>query len=111
MTEPTRFQISPHKRLVAPQAGSIYPVSPCCKHWLAEVEARPSAYLLSVMYTQLFQTLGSGRNVRAGVIGAGQYGTAIVTQSPSVPRLEVAAVCDLDIEAARRAFRRAGIAE
>jgi len=47
--------------------------------------------------------------VRAGLIGAGDLGAPIVTQATIIPRLEVPVVAYIDIEAARRAFRLAGI--
>ncbi len=49
--------------------------------------------------------------VRTGIIGAGWYATGIITQSPYVPALNVPVAADVDIEAARLAFRRAGIAD
>ena len=49
--------------------------------------------------------------VRTGVIGAGQYATAIVTQSPLIPYLDVPVVADVDVAAARRAYRWAGFAD
>ena len=48
---------------------------------------------------------------RAGVIGTGHFATAVVTQSESMDGLTVAAVAELNLEAARRAFRLAGVAE
>lgn len=49
--------------------------------------------------------------IRAGVIGTGHFATAVVTQSASMPTLQVAAVADLNPNAARRAFRLAGLGE
>ena len=46
--------------------------------------------------------------VRGGVIGTGHLATAILTQSRSIPALDVPVVADLDIGAAKRALRRAG---
>lgn len=62
-----------------------------------------------MIYTQLFPQLDSSRMVRAGVIGTGHFATAIVTQSRSMPWLDVSVVADLDVEAAGRAYRRAGL--
>lgn len=64
-----------------------------------------------MIYTQLFERLAPGQRVRAGVIGTGQYATAIITQSSKVVRLEVLAAADLNTEAARNAFRRAGYSD
>jgi len=44
-----------------------------------------------------------------GVIGTGHFATAVVTQSESIDALTVAAVADLSPDAARRAFRLAGV--
>jgi len=60
-------------------------------------------------YQALFDRVKSGP-VRAGVIGTGQYATAIVTQARVIPRLEVPVVADPDLEAALQAYRHAGFA-
>jgi len=57
----------------------------------------------------LFDRVRAPATVRAGLIGAGQFGTPIVTQAPIIPRLDVPVVADLDVEAGRRAFRLAGL--
>jgi len=64
-----------------------------------------------MIYRPLFDRARPGRTVRAGVIGAGNYATAVVTQSASIPRLDVPAVADVDVDAARQAFLQAGYAE
>lgn len=64
-----------------------------------------------MIYSKLLQSLPPDRVVRVGVIGTGDYATAIITQSPVIPRLDVTAVCDTDVEAARQALRRAGFAD
>jgi predicted homoserine dehydrogenase-like protein len=61
-----------------------------------------------MIYRALFDSLAPARTVRAGVIGTGHYGTAVITQSPAIPSLEVSAVADIDVEAARQALGRAG---
>ena len=60
------------------------------------------------MYQHLFERAAAGRAVRAGVIGSGQYGTAVVTQAPAIPLLDVSVVAEEDVAAARSAFLRAG---
>lgn len=47
--------------------------------------------------------------IRVGVIGTGHFATAVVTQSASMDSLTVAAVADLNPEAARRAFHLADV--
>ncbi len=46
--------------------------------------------------------------VQAGVIGTGQYTTAIVTQAQSIPNLNVPIVADTNLDAARNAYELAG---
>ena len=64
-----------------------------------------------MIYQHLFDRVETPATVRAGLIGAGQFGTPIVTQAPNIPRLDVPVVADVDVEAGRRAFRLAGFAE
>ena len=63
-----------------------------------------------MVYRQLLEQ-GDGRPVVTGVIGTGHYATAIVTQAQVIPALEVAIVCDVDVEAALRAYLLAGLEE
>lgn len=51
------------------------------------------------------------RPVRAGIIGCGAFGTSILAQAPSVPLLEIPAVADQDVRAARLAYQHAGVGE
>jgi predicted homoserine dehydrogenase-like protein len=62
-----------------------------------------------MVYPSLFNHLAPQKTVRVGVIGTGHFATAVVTQASAIPRLEVPVVADVNIEAARRAYRRAGI--
>jgi predicted homoserine dehydrogenase-like protein len=62
-----------------------------------------------MIYSKLYQQAAKGP-VRVGLIGTGHYGTAVLTQSMTIPLLHVAAVADKNPEAARRAFAHAGIA-
>ena len=64
-----------------------------------------------MIYQHLFDRVREPGTVRAGLIGVGRFGTPIVTQASIVPRLEVPVVADIDIEAGRQAYRKAGIAE
>ena len=50
----------------------------------------------------------SGRKVRAGLIGAGKFGSMFLAQVPSTNGLDVSAVADLDPERARAACRNVG---
>ena len=62
-----------------------------------------------MIYRQLFDKHAAGKTVSVGVIGTGQYATAVVTQSAYIPELSVSAVCEVDIDAAKRAYERAGM--
>lgn len=64
-----------------------------------------------MIYQQLFERYGGGKIVRAGVIGTGSYATAVITQAQVIPLLDVPVVCDRDVEAAKRAYRHAGLDE
>jgi predicted homoserine dehydrogenase-like protein len=45
------------------------------------------------------------------LIGAGNFGTPIVTQAPLIPRLDLSVVADVDVEAGQEAFRQAGFSQ
>lgn len=49
--------------------------------------------------------------VQTGIIGTGQYATAIVTQAESIHNLNVSVLADRNIAAAQRAYHLAGIDE
>jgi predicted homoserine dehydrogenase-like protein len=50
----------------------------------------------------------AGRPVRVGLIGAGKFGSMFLAQVPSIKGLEVALICDRDVERARAACRTVG---
>jgi predicted homoserine dehydrogenase-like protein len=50
----------------------------------------------------------AGRPVRAALIGAGKFGSMFLSQVPTIPGLQVAAIADLDPERARAACRTVG---
>jgi len=60
-----------------------------------------------MIYNQLFAKFD--RTVRVGVIGTGHYAAALITQSLVVDRLEVPVVCDVNPDAAQRAYDHAGL--
>jgi predicted homoserine dehydrogenase-like protein len=63
----------------------------------------------SVNLTSLLrQRAESGRPVRVALIGAGKFGSMFLSQVPTIPGLEVAAIADLDTERARRACQTVG---
>ncbi len=53
------------------------------------------------LYRKLQERAAQGRPVRAGLIGAGKFGTMFLGQVPSTPGLEVPAIADLDPARAR----------
>jgi predicted homoserine dehydrogenase-like protein len=61
-----------------------------------------------MIYQQLFDRIQEPATVRAALVGAGDFGTAIVTQSLYIPRLEFTAIADLDPENAISAYLRMG---
>jgi predicted homoserine dehydrogenase-like protein len=64
-----------------------------------------------MIYQHLFSRVSEPETVRAALIGAGQFGAPIVTQAPLIPRLDLCAIADLNVAAARTAFLQAGRAE
>jgi predicted homoserine dehydrogenase-like protein len=50
----------------------------------------------------------AGRPVRVGLIGAGKFGSMFLAQVPSIAGLEVARICDRDLDRARAACRTVG---
>ena len=65
-----------------------------------------------MIYHHLFKPfLETGREVQAAVIGAGHFGTAVVTQQSYTPMLKVTVVADRDLVRAKNAFVKAGIPE
>lgn len=51
------------------------------------------------------------RPVRAGLIGAGEFGRSLIVQSRAVAGLELSVVCDHDVARARDALGQAGFSE
>jgi predicted homoserine dehydrogenase-like protein len=47
--------------------------------------------------------------VRAGLIGCGDFGTGLLAQAASVPLLQISAAADHRLDAARQAYRQAGV--
>jgi predicted homoserine dehydrogenase-like protein len=62
-----------------------------------------------MIYHHLYREHEKKGTVKTGIIGTGHFGTAVVTQSFVNPLLEVSAIADSNIEAARLAYRRAGV--
>jgi predicted homoserine dehydrogenase-like protein len=63
------------------------------------------------LYRLLQARAAAGRPVRVGLIGAGKFGSMFLSQVPSTPGLEVAAIADLAPDRARQACRGVGWTE
>lgn len=63
------------------------------------------------LYRLLQARAAAGRPVRVGLIGAGKFGSMFLSQVPSTPGLEVAAIADLSPDRARQACRGVGWTE
>src|ERR1700733_9860464 len=50
----------------------------------------------------------AGKPVRAGLIGAGKFGSMFLAQVPSIKGLDVALICDRDVERAKLACKNVG---
>jgi predicted homoserine dehydrogenase-like protein len=50
----------------------------------------------------------AGKPVRVGLIGAGKFGSMFLAQVPSIDGLEIAVICDRDIDRAKAACRTVG---
>ncbi len=51
----------------------------------------------------------SDRIVRAGLIGTGEFGRSLLSQSQAIDNLELRVLCDRNLQTAREACRRAGV--
>jgi predicted homoserine dehydrogenase-like protein len=60
------------------------------------------------LYHLLQRAEASGRKVRAGLIGAGKFGSMFLAQVPTTNGLEVSGIADLDPERAKAACRNVG---
>ena len=57
------------------------------------------------LYRLLQKRAADGRPVRVGLIGAGKFGSMFLSQVPTTPGLQVAAIADLAPDRARAACR------
>jgi predicted homoserine dehydrogenase-like protein len=60
------------------------------------------------LYRLLQARAATGKPVRVGLIGAGKFGSMLLSQIPTTPGLEIAVIADLDPERARAACRTVG---
>lgn len=62
-----------------------------------------------MIFQPLYKKFAKGSPVRAGVIGPGHYGTAIISQSIGSVLLTIPIAADQNLERARLAYRKAGV--
>jgi predicted homoserine dehydrogenase-like protein len=60
------------------------------------------------LHSLLQARAATGKPVRVGLIGAGKFGSMLLSQVPTTPGLEIAVIADLDPERARAACRTVG---
>jgi predicted homoserine dehydrogenase-like protein len=60
------------------------------------------------LQAMLAARVAAGKPVRAGLIGAGKFGSMFLAQAPSIDGLDVAVIADLDPERAKAACRNVG---
>ena len=63
-----------------------------------------------MIYQSLFEQTGN-KQIKAGLIGTGTYGISLLAQTQCISRLNIPMICDQDLQAARIACFRSGIAE
>ena len=63
------------------------------------------------LYRLLQRRAANGQPVRVGLIGAGKFGSMFLSQVPTTPGLQVAAIADLSPDRARQACRNVGWTE
>ena len=64
-----------------------------------------------MIYGKLFERAAGDKGLVAGVIGTGNFATALIGQSPRLSRLEIPVIADVDVAMARTAYHHAGIAD
>lgn len=60
------------------------------------------------LYTLLQQRAQSGNPIKAGIIGAGKFGTMFLSQARLMPGMQIVGIAELDPEKARQACLRTG---
>lgn len=64
-----------------------------------------------MIYHNLYKKAGKNGGIKAGIIGAGHYGTAVITQSFYNDYLKIPVIADQNIKNARLAYTRAGLCD
>jgi predicted homoserine dehydrogenase-like protein len=63
------------------------------------------------LHTLLAARVAAGRPIRVGLIGAGKFGSMILSQARHIEGMHIVGVADLDVAKARGSFARVGWAE
>ena len=63
------------------------------------------------LYTMLAARAAAGRPVRVGLIGAGKFGSMVLSQARHIDGMHIVGVADLDVAKARASLARVGWAE
>src|SRR6516225_8496700 len=74
--------------------------------WIAHRDFTPLAPVADDAL--LAARLDAGKPVRVGLVGAGKFGSMFLAQVPSIAGLEVALICDRDVDRAKAACRTVG---
>src|SRR3984885_968328 len=99
---------TPHRREHASPAPAAFASRPTTRRRRRDVSHGRTNMNL---YRLLQKRTEAGRPVRVGLIGAGKFGSMFLSQVPSTPGLEVAAIADLSPDRARAACRGVGWTE
>ena len=73
-----------------------------------EAQGKLPGEVVMNLFHMLQERAGAGRPVRAGLIGAGKFGSMFLSQVPGTPGLEVPVIADLSPERARAACAEVG---
>src|SRR5215211_47894 len=80
------------------------------RHEADTIRAKPVG-LTGGLAADLARREAAGQPIRIGLIGSGEMGTDIVTQCSQMAGIMVAAIAEIDLEAAKKALRIAGRTE
>src|SRR5262245_33379886 len=62
-----------------------------------------------MLYRRLLERDRAGSPFQVGIIGAGTFGTQIITRTCRMPGMRIAAIADLDLDRAQSAYRAGGL--
>src|SRR5262249_55407931 len=94
-------------RIAISHRSSRSPTTPCCVTPAPRRARRRQSRPMN-LHRLLQQHAAAGRPIRAGLIGAGKFGSMFLNQVPTMPGLEVSIIADLALGGARAACRKVG---